>query len=254
AVGQGEDERVVLVVDAVGHRTVDRVVVRLHHGALRGEQLVGGGAGDQVAAVGAEQIAVEGAVRIGELEGRLSEPHQDALGHRTTVLGVGAARRMSGHLARRVLPSHARRCRIAERTGAQSLTGAYRSTCAPEARSNLSCSTRSLGSGSPSKIHGPWPAIRGWTTNSYSSMRSRAARARGSVTPPVRISPPGASLRSPTAVARSPRTSCAFQSTVSKVEETTCFGIGSMTSAKGVIQSGKRPGGSGRRQASSIIR
>ena len=39
--------------------------------------------------------------------------------------------------------------------------------------------------GEPASSVGPWPAIRGWTTNSYPSTNPSSASANGSRTPPV---------------------------------------------------------------------
>lgn len=78
----------------------------------------------------------------------------------------------------------------------------------------------------------------------------------GSVTPPTQMPVPGDCFSSVTARASSPSRSSAFQSTSSRVAETTYLRALSMASAKGTshvsIQSGHSPE-VGLRQAAAII-
>ena len=52
----------------------------------------------------------------------------------------------------------------------------------------------SRGSRRPASNVGPWPARTGCTTNSYSSINPRSAKASGRVTPPTNTPSPGSSL------------------------------------------------------------
>ena len=64
--------------------------------------------------------------------------------------------------------------------------------------------------------------MRGWTMNSYSSIRPASARASGSLPPPTEMPLPGCCLSRLTVSTRSrPRMRSAFQSTLSSVSETT---------------------------------
>ncbi len=64
---------------------------------------------------------------------------------------------------------------------------------------------------------------------------------------------PGWSFNAWTACSRSPRTSSAFQSTRSKVVDTTCFFAASIVRPNGAIQSGMTGARSDGRQADCII-
>ena len=57
---------------------------------------------------------------------------------------------------------------------------------------------------SPANNDGPWPAIRGCTTNSYSSISPSSANASGSFTPPTNSPLPDSRLSCRTALSRSP--------------------------------------------------
>src|SRR5688500_13241306 len=76
--------------------------------------------------------------------------------------------------------------------------------------------------------------------NSYSSINPSSANASGSVTPPVNTPLPGSCLSCCTAFPRSPCTSSAFQSTRSKVLDTTYFLAASIVRAKGFHPIGPR--------------
>src|SRR5580765_8517400 len=65
------------------------------------------------------------------------------------------------------------------------LLGSYRIATAPEPNSSRLTSFKSTFFDSPANNVGPWPAILGCTTNSYSSINPSSANASGSVTPPV---------------------------------------------------------------------
>src|SRR5262249_36916900 len=103
------------------------------------------------------------------------------------------------------------------------LLGSYRIATAPEPNSNRPTSFKSISFDSPANNVGPWPANVGCTTNSYSSINPSSANACGSFTPPTNSPLPDSRLSCCTAFPRSPRTSSAFQSTRSKVLDTTCF-------------------------------
>src|SRR5918994_1012985 len=103
------------------------------------------------------------------------------------------------------------------------LLGSYRIATAPELNSSRLTSFKSTGFDSPANNVGPWPTTLGCTTNSYSSINPRSAKASGNFTPPTNSPLPGSSLSRRTAVPRSPRTSSAFQSTRSSVLDTTYF-------------------------------
>src|ERR1041384_409910 len=113
------------------------------------------------------------------------------------------------------------------------LLGTYRSATAPEPNSSRLTSCKSTRFDSPANNVGPWPAILGCTTSSYSSINPSSANASGSVTPPVNSPLPDFCLSCCTAFSRSPRTSSAFQSTWFKVLETTYFFAASLVGAKG---------------------
>src|SRR5699024_5928054 len=123
----------------------------------------------------------------------------------------------------------------------------------PASSSLRSTSSRSTTSLSPAKREGPWPAMQGWMTNSNSSMRPSSASASGSVTPPTASPVTDCSLSSRTAVPRSSRMSSEFQSTRSKMLETTYLRAGSMAATNGSRSASGVVSPSGRRQASSII-
>src|SRR4051794_32784598 len=108
-------------------------------------------------------------------------------------------------------------------TAAAIRLGSYRIATAPEPNSSRLISFKSSGFDSPANNVGPWPATLGCTTNSYSSINPNSARASGSVTPPTNTPLPDCRLSCPTAFARSPRKSSAFQSTWLKVLDTTYF-------------------------------
>src|ERR671930_2295201 len=65
------------------------------------------------------------------------------------------------------------------------LLGSYRIATAPERNSSWLTSFKSTCFDSPANNVGPWPASRGCTTNSYSSINPSSANARGSFTPPM---------------------------------------------------------------------
>src|SRR5215831_4836763 len=116
--------------------------------------------------------------------------------------------------------------------------GSYRIATAPDPNSSLLTSLKSTGFDSPANNVGPWPASLGCTTNSYSSINPSSANACGSFTPPTNSPLPDSRLSCSTACPRSPRTSSAFQSTRSRVLDTTYFVAASIVRAKGSIQSG----------------
>jgi hypothetical protein len=65
------------------------------------------------------------------------------------------------------------------------LLGSYRIATAPEANSSRLTSLKSTRFDSPANNVGPWPAIPGCTTNSYSSIKPSSANASGSFTLPT---------------------------------------------------------------------
>src|SRR5206468_2471105 len=121
------------------------------------------------------------------------------------------------------------------------LLGSYRIATAPEPNSSRLTSFKSRRFANPANNVGPWPATLGCTTNSYSSINPSSANACGSIMPPTKSPVPGSRLSRSTAVARSPSTSSAFQSTRSSVLETTYFLAASIVRAKGSIHSGLAP-------------
>src|ERR687896_659093 len=121
------------------------------------------------------------------------------------------------------------------------LLGSYRIATAPEPNSSRPTSFRSTCFDSPANSVGPWPASLGCTMNSYSSINPSSANASGSFTPPTNSPLPDSRLSCSTAFPRSPRTSSAFQSTRSRVLDTTYFFAMSILRAKGSIQSGLAP-------------
>src|SRR5580658_3437536 len=127
------------------------------------------------------------------------------------------------------------------------LLGSYRIATAPEPNSSRLTSLKSTCFDSPANNVGPWPASLGCTTNSYSSINPSSANASGSFTPPTNSPLPGSCLSCRTAFSRSPRRSSAFQSTRSRVLDTTYFLAASMIRAKGSIQAGLAGVGSGAR-------
>src|SRR5215218_9049871 len=116
------------------------------------------------------------------------------------------------------------------------LLGSYHIATAPEPNSSRFTSFKSTYFDRPANNVGPWPAILGCTTNSYSSIKPSSANASGSCTPPTYNPFPGYSLSCCTAVPRSPRRSSAFQSTCSRVLDTTYFLAAPIVRAKGSIQ------------------
>src|SRR4051812_25589295 len=116
--------------------------------------------------------------------------------------------------------------------------GSYRVATVPEPSSSRLTSLKSTCFVSPANSVGPWPATLGCTTNSYSSINPSSASASGSVTPPTNSPLPGSDLSCRTACPRSPRTSSAFQSTRSRVLDTTYFFAASMVRANGSIHPG----------------
>src|SRR5687767_6142642 len=141
---------------------------------------------------------------------------------------------------------------LAEAGGQSYLLGSYRNATAPEPSSSRLTSFKSSGFDSPANNVGPWPTSLGCTTNSYSSINPSSANACGSFTPPVNSPFPGCRLSCRTASPRSPRTSSAFQSTRSRVLDTTYFLAASIVRAKGSVHSGIAPD-RGDRHADSII-
>src|SRR5881409_3354449 len=133
------------------------------------------------------------------------------------------------------------------------LLGSYRIATAPEPNSSRLTRFKSTRFDSPANNVGPWPASLGCTTNSYSSINPSSANASGSFTPPTNSPFPDSCLSCRTAFPRSPRTSSAFQSTWSRVLDTTYFFAASIVRAKGSIQSGRAPVRAGGRHAASII-
>src|SRR5664279_2293810 len=109
--------------------------------------------------------------------------------------------------------------------------GSYIAT-APDANSSWLTNFKSTCFDSPENNVGPWPASLGCTTNSYSSINPSSANASGSVTPPTSSPSPDSCLSCTTALPRSPRTSSAFQSTWSRVLDTTYFFAASIVRAK----------------------
>src|ERR1051326_3584412 len=78
-------------------------------------------------------------------------------------------------------------------------------------------------------------------TNSYSSISSSTVNACASFTPPTNSPFPGSRLSCRTASPRSPRTSSAFQSTLSSVLDTTYFFAASIVPAHGSRHTRLRP-------------
>src|SRR6266403_6239543 len=116
------------------------------------------------------------------------------------------------------------------------LLGSYRIATAPEPNSSRLTSLKSIRFDSPANNVGPWPASLGCTTNSYSSINPSSVNASGSFTPPTNSPLPDSRLSCWTALPRSPRTSSAFQSTCSKVLDTTYFFAALIVWANGSIQ------------------
>src|ERR1019366_9507712 len=133
------------------------------------------------------------------------------------------------------------------------LLGSYRIATAPEPNSSWLTSFKSTCLDSPANNVGPWPASLGCTTNSYSSINPSSVNASGSFTPPTNSPLPDSRLSCATALPRSPRTSSAFQSTRSRVLDTTYFLAASIVRAKGSIHSDIAPVRAGGRNAASII-
>src|SRR5215210_3743425 len=129
------------------------------------------------------------------------------------------------------------------------LLGSYRIATAPEPNARRLTSFRSTYVDSPANNVGPWPASLGCTTNSYSSINPNSVNASGSSTPPTSSPWPDSRLSCSTALPRSARTSSAFQSTCSRVLDTTYFFAALIVWAKGSIQSGLAPVGAGGRHA-----
>src|SRR5262249_37544976 len=117
------------------------------------------------------------------------------------------------------------------------LLGSYRIATAPDPNSRRPTSFKSTYFESPANKVGPWPASLGCTTNSYSSITPSSVSASGSFTPPKNSPLPDSRLSRSTAFPRSPRKSSAFQSTRSRVLDTTYFLATSIVRAKGSIQS-----------------
>ena len=88
-IGQGKDEPVVLIVHDVGHLRVDAVIVRVDHGVPGREQLVRRGPVDEVSAVRAQQVLVQGVEGVHDVERGLAEPHQVPSGHGVAISGIG---------------------------------------------------------------------------------------------------------------------------------------------------------------------
>src|SRR6187397_1943291 len=149
------------------------------------------------------------------------------------------------------------RCSMLEPTPAHQpdryLLGSYCITTAPEANSSRFTSFKSTCFDNPANSVGPWPASLGCTTNSYSSINPSSANASGSFTPPTNNPLPDSCLSCSTAFPRSPRKSSAFQSTRSRVLDTTYFFAASIVRAKGSIQSGNAPERTDGRNADAII-
>src|SRR5688572_26843219 len=138
------------------------------------------------------------------------------------------------------------------------LIGSYRIATAPEPNSRRPTSFKSMYFDSPANNVGPWPASLGCTTNSYSSINPSSANASGSFTPPTNspLPAPAPRLSCSIDLAKSPRTSSAFQSTRSRVLDTTYFLAASIVRAKGSIHSAIHSGRSpfaGHRHAACII-
>src|ERR1043166_6305434 len=76
-------------------------------------------------------------------------------------------------------------------------------------------------------------------TNSYSSISSSSVNACARFTPPTNSPFPGSRLSCRTASPRSPRTSSAFQSTLSSVLDTTYFFAASIVRANGSVPAGQ---------------
>src|SRR5688572_23806018 len=132
------------------------------------------------------------------------------------------------------------------------LLGSYLIATAPDPSSFRPTSFKSTCFDSPANNAGPWPTSLGCTMNSYSSINPSSANASGSFTPPTNSPLPDSRLSSWTAFPRSPRTSSAFQSTRSRVLDTTYFFAASIVRRKGSIQSGISPVHAGRNAASII--
>src|SRR5487761_2441400 len=133
------------------------------------------------------------------------------------------------------------------------LLGSYRIATAPEPNSSRLTSLKSTRFDSPANNVGPWPARLGCTTNSYLSINPSSANASGSFTPPTNSPLSDSRLSWRTDSPRFPRTSSAFQSTFSKVLDTTYFFAVLMVWAKGSIQTGLAGLGAADRHADSII-
>src|SRR6266851_4770346 len=133
------------------------------------------------------------------------------------------------------------------------LLSSYRIATAPEPNSSRPTSFKSTCFDSPANNVGPWPTSLGCTTNSYSSINPSSVNASASFTPPTNSPLPDSRLSSWTALPRSPRTSSAFQSTCSRVLDTTYFFAALIVRAKDSNQSGLAPVGAGGRHADSII-
>jgi len=141
-------------------------------------------------------------------------------------------------------------------TGSNDLLGSYRIATAPEPNASLLTSFKSTCFDSPANNVGAWPASLGCTrTRTHRSIPAPSTPARASRLP--RTVPYPTPARAATACPRSPCTSSAFQSTRSRVLETTYYFAASIVRAKGsiqgCIQSGLAPVRAGARHAASII-
>src|SRR6185503_11078001 len=159
---------------------------------------------------------------------------------RARQLQALVGQRAHGSLFNRTLEGLARVASMMRATRASKpdgyLLGSYRIATAPEPNSSRLTSFKSTLFDSPANNVGPWPASLGCTTNSYSSINPISANASGSFTPPSNSPLPDSRLSCCTAFPRSPRTSSAFQSTRSKVLDTTYFFAASIVRAKGSTQ------------------
>src|SRR5687768_13194447 len=133
------------------------------------------------------------------------------------------------------------------------LLGSYRIATAPEPNSSRLTSFKSITFDSPANNVGPWPASLGCTMNSYSSINPSSVNDSASFTPATNSPLPDSRLSCWTAFPRSPRTSSAFQSTQSRVLDTTYFLFASIVRAKGSVHSGITTVLVASRHADSII-
>src|SRR5262249_49469201 len=108
--------------------------------------------------------------------------------------GPAGPLRLGAVVARRRFPAAVTSRRAGRRPLELYLLGPYRTPGAPAPTSRRLTSLRSRGFDSPANRVGPWPASRGCTTSSYSSINASSDSACASFTPPTDSPLPGSDL------------------------------------------------------------